>query len=206
MGFYRRHIFPKLLDVAMSDKPMGRERDKLLGNATGTVVEIGMGTGANLPYYKFDQVKELIGVEPAHELAPKLHESLAACPEANVRILPVSATSLPLDNNSADTVVVTYTLCSIDQVEEALTEARRILKPKGTLLFLEHGKSVDTKVARVQRRIEPFWQLISGGCSLLKHPPTLLDNTGFTIKSCHEHYLPGPRPLRYNFSGIAEIA
>ena len=187
----------------MSDKPMARERKQLLGDAQGVVLEIGIGTGANLDHYDFSRVKQLIGIEPAHELAPLLHKKIAESGHSNILMLPYSATDMPVENASVDTVVLTYTLCSIAEVPAALEEVKRVLKKGGSVLFCEHGRSAEPKVEKMQRFIEPMWRPIAGGCSLLKHPPTLFENAGLRLKDCREYYLPGPRPLRYNFAGIA---
>ena len=206
MGIYQKYFLPKLIATAMRDKPMARERKALVPQATGVVLELGIGSGENLPYYTADQVAKLYALEPAVELVDIAQKRFA---EADLSVQPemiiAGAEAIPLDNDSVDTVVLTYTMCSIGPLLEALAEIRRVLKPQGAMLFSEHGQAPDANIAKWQNRINPLWGKIAGGCQLNLDIPTILTDNGFSIKDLDQHYLPGPKVLRYNYRGTAAV-
>jgi ubiquinone/menaquinone biosynthesis C-methylase UbiE len=204
MSWYERAVLPHLLDLACSMGPIQRQREKVIPQACGRVLEIGMGTGLNLPFYDRARVKSIVGVDPAlqmHKLA--LKRSLAA--GIPVELVGVSAQSLPVADASFDTVVSTYTLCSIPDPLAALRELRRALVPGGKLLFCEHGRAPDEGVLRWQTRLQPYWMKIAGGCHLNRDIPALLEAAGFKPQ-VQSRYIPGPRIFSYHFWGEAVAA
>ncbi|MGQ0546692.1 MAG: class I SAM-dependent methyltransferase [Betaproteobacteria bacterium] len=200
-GFYERWILPRLTDLAMRNKEVKRYRRKVIPAAAGRVLEIGGGSGLNLPYYG-GAVSRLTTLDPSESLVRMARKKLsrAAVP---VELLLGSAEEIPLADRSVDTVVSTWTLCSIPDVARALREARRVLKPGGSLLFVEHGHAPDPRVAAWQRRIEPLWKPLAGGCHLTRRIDTLIAAAGFEIVALEHEYLKGPRPLTYTYCGQA---
>lgn len=204
MSWYARTVLPHLLDLVCSMGPIQRQREKVIPQACGRVLEIGMGTGLNLPFYDRARVKSIVGVDPAlqmHKLA--LKRSLAA--SIPVELVGVSAQSLPVADASFDTVVSTYTLCSIPDPLAALRELRRALVPGGKLLFCEHGRAPDEGVLRWQTRLQPYWTKIAGGCHLNRDIPALLEAAGFKPQ-VQSRYISGPRIFSYHFWGEAVAA
>ena len=201
-SLYERRILPWLIDLACGMPAVERQRAKLVPMARGEVLEIGIGTGRNLRYYDAAQVARLYGLDPAlqwHPLAQRRLRNLAL----TVEPLALSAEEIPLASGSIDTVVCTYTLCTIPDPEAALREFRRVLKPGGQLLFSEHGLAPDAPVARWQQRLEPWWKPLAGGCHLTRDVPALLRSAGFRIDEMDRRYLKGPRPLTFNTRGVA---
>ena len=201
MTFYRDRLLPHLIHLAMRNRQLIPYRHRLLAQAEGRVLEIGIGSGLNLPFYG-SHVQEVLGLEPA----PKL---LAMCRRASVQLPPPvtliqgSAEDIPLDSDSVDTVVTTWTLCSIPSVTRALSEARRVLKPSGRILFVEHGMSPDTAVRRWQDRLTPLWKRISGGCHLNRAIDVLIKDAGFRIERLQRGYMKGPKPMTFLYEGSA---
>jgi ubiquinone/menaquinone biosynthesis C-methylase UbiE len=203
MGFYDRYILPKLLDAACSARPIERQRAKIVPQAEGVVLELGFGSGLNLPYYDSGKVTRLYALEPSQGM---LARAKAKASEASfpIDVLPETAEALSLGDASIDTVLVTYSLCTIPDPVSALTAARRVLKPGGRLLFCEHGIAPDADVQRWQRRIEPVWKVIGGGCHLTRQIPALVRSAGFAIDGMETMYLPkSPRWAGYNYWGAA---
>lgn len=201
-NWYDRYLLPYLIDLACGIGPVGRQRQKVVPQARGRVLEIGMGTGRNVPYYDPSRVTQVVGVDPAlrmHHLARKRIERSGL----NVELMGLSAEKLPAANASFDTVVCTYTLCTIPDPLAALVEMKRVLVPDGRLLFSEHGLSPDASVARWQTRLQPLWGPLSGGCHLARDIPALLKEAGFRTQP-ESGYIPGPRLLSYHFWGQAE--
>src|SRR5216110_1885112 len=163
MGFYSDVILPRLCDLAMRDKQLVPYRERVIGAAEGRVIEIGVGSGRNLPLYR-PPVKEVLALEPSPKLLAMARDALR--PGMQVSFLEASAEAIPLDEHSVDTVVTTWTLCSIPQAATALADMRRVLRPGGKLLFLEHGRAPDESVRWWQDRLTPAWRCISGGCHL----------------------------------------
>lgn len=204
MGLYAKYILPRLIDSAMGDRPIMRQRQKIVPLAKGKVLEIGMGSGRNLPFYDAGQLEKLYGLEPSAPLqamARKAAEAAGLQPE----LIDSGAEEIPLASDSIDTVLVTYTLCSIAEVERALAEMHRVLKSSGTLLFCEHGRAPDASVRRWQDRLNPLWRHIAGGCNMNRDIPQLLKSHGFKLHNLEQLYLPGPRILRYDSWGSAGI-
>ncbi len=202
MSLYDRYLLPYLIDLACGLKPVHRQRAKLVPRARGRILEVGMGTGLNLRHYRHDQVEELWGLDPAaqmHRLAEKRMRQAGL----DVKLLALPAEEIPAPDCSFDTVVCTYTLCTIADPVAALREMRRVLRPQGRLLFCEHGLAPDASVRRWQARLNPWWRPLAGGCNLDRPIPELLAEAGLSIDSLESMYLPGPRPMTYNYWGEA---
>ena len=191
MSFYRRHVVPRLVHLAMRQQPLEPFRRRVIDAAEGRVLEIGIGSGLNLPLYG-PATRTVVGLEPSPELLRMARErgARAAVP---VEFLEASAETIPLDDHSVDTVVTTWTLCSIPDAPHALTEMRRVLKPGGALLFVEHGRAPEPGVARWQDRLDPLWSRLAGGCHLNRKMDQLIFGGGFRIDSLEHARLPGPR-------------
>lgn len=205
MGLYNRYILPHLVHFTCGLKPTMKQREKIIPRATGRVLEIGIGSGLNLPYYDPGSVNRLWGLDPSRELWA-IAERHAAELELEAEFLEASAESIPLDDHSADTVVVTYTLCTIPDVPKALAEMRRVLKPGGRLLYCEHGEAPDAKVRAWQERLTPVWSRFGGGCHLNRPVPRLLEDAGFRSTDMQTMYIPGWKPLSFNYWGSARVA
>lgn len=203
MGFYARHISPRCTDLACGMKPITMQRKKVVPRASGTVLEIGIGSGLNLPHYNPDKVTKIIGVDPDDNIWKRSRARRAACP-IEIERIGLSGEEIPLENNLADTVLVTYSLCTIPDPVRALNEMRRILKPDGKILFCEHGKAPDKKVHKWQNRIDPIWKKIAGGCHTSRDIPKLFDQANLKIDSLEEMYIPGPKVLSYQYWGSAQ--
>jgi ubiquinone/menaquinone biosynthesis C-methylase UbiE len=202
MGFYARYVLPHLIDLAMRNKETTRLRAAWIPHARGDVLEIGIGSGLNLPFYSA-QVRHVYGVDPSLELQRMARKRAAG--RINVEFLPQSAEEpLPLAAATMDTVVITWTLCSIPNVGRALEQMKRVLKPNGQLLFLEHGRSSDPRVMTWQDRLTPLWKRISGGCHLNRKVDELITQAGFQIIELKTFYLAGPRPMTYTYQGVAQ--
>jgi ubiquinone/menaquinone biosynthesis C-methylase UbiE len=205
VGFYGKYVLPRLIDLAMRNKETARLRATWIPQARGEVLEIGIGSGLNLPFYSSD-VKRVYGVEPSRELQG-LARKRTVGQRVNVEFLSQSAEEpLPLPDESMDTVVMTWTLCSIPNPPAALAQMRRVLKPGGQLIFIEHGRAPDHGVAVWQDRLTPTWKRIGGGCHLNRKVDELITQAGFQITQLKTFYLPGPRPMTYTYQGLARLA
>jgi ubiquinone/menaquinone biosynthesis C-methylase UbiE len=203
MGFYDRHILPFLLNGAMSAKPITYQRKKVVPRAEGRVLEIGFGAGHNLPFYDAAKVTHLWALEPSREMRAKAAERVKASP-LEIEFLDLPGEEIPLADNAADNIVITYTLCTIPDVMRALGGMRRVLKPGGRMLFSEHGEAPDENVRKWQRRITPVWKKIGGGCHVGRPIPKLIQDGGFAIEEMQTMYLPGtPRFAGFNYWGAA---
>lgn len=203
MGLYSRFALPRLIQFACGLKPHMRQRAKVVPSATGRVLEIGIGTGLNIPFYDAGQVSQLWGLDPSPDIWALAADQVrkVAFP---VEYLSAGAESIPLDAASVDTIVMTYSLCSIPDVAAATAEMRRVLRPGGRVLFAEHGLAPDPSVRKWQDRITPLWKKIGGGCHLNRDIPGLLRDGGFRITKLEAMYLPGWRPATFNYWGAAE--
>jgi ubiquinone/menaquinone biosynthesis C-methylase UbiE len=188
----------------MRQKQLVPFRQRVIGAAEGRVLEIGVGSGLNLPLYG-RSVRSVIGLEPSPELL-RMARSRATAAAVPVELLDASAEAIPLDNNSIDTVVTTWTLCTIRDAPRALAEMRRVLRPSGALLFVEHGRAPEPGVARWQDRLDPLWRRIAGGCHLNLKIDDLISASGFRIESLANARLPGPRTHTFLYEGRAKAA
>jgi ubiquinone/menaquinone biosynthesis C-methylase UbiE len=202
MSFYGERILPHLVNLACGTKPTRKQREKIVPRAYGDVLEIGFGGGLNLPYYDRDAVRKVFGLEPSEGMRKSAADNIAAS-DLDVELIDLPGEEIPLDDNSVDSVLVTYTLCSIEDTLAALQGMRRVLKPRGHLFFCEHGKAPDADVQRWQRRLNPGWRFVSGGCNMDRDIPSLLEEGGFEIEDDNRMYIPGIRTLSYNFWGSA---
>jgi ubiquinone/menaquinone biosynthesis C-methylase UbiE len=201
-NWYDRHLLPYVIDLACGIKPVRLQRDKVVPRAHGRVLEVGIGTGRNMPHYDKARVGKITGVDPALQMH-RLAKKRIARAGLDVELVGLSAEKIPLDDASFDTVLCTYTLCTIPDPVAALREMRRVLKPGGKLLFCEHGRAPDESVRRWQERLDPLWGKIAGGCHLSRDMPALLRDGGFACNDLQTMYLPGPRPLTFNYWGEA---
>lgn len=205
-SLYDRFILPKLLGCACSTSPIMRQRAKVVPKATGQVLELGIGLGLNLAFYDPDKVESVTGVDPAAELRAA---AMAAPrdPRLAVEVQDGTAEALPFEAGRFDSVVCTFTLCSVHAPAAALAEARRVLKPGGRLFFCEHGLAPDAGVAKWQRRIEPVWKRIAGGCHLTRPVASAIAAAGFRLEAVDSMYVPkSPKFAAWNEWGVAAPA
>ncbi|WNG26350.1 class I SAM-dependent methyltransferase [Cystobacter fuscus] len=201
MGLYERHVLPPLLDLVMRNSEMTRQRQLLVPRARGRVLEVGIGSGLNLPFYG-PGVERLWGVDPSLELQRQARARAEGRPFP-VELLAHPAEALPLETHGVDTVVMTWTLCSIPDALRALEEIRRVLVPGGRLLFVEHGLAPQARVERLQRWLTPGWKRFAGGCRLDRKVDALLEEAGFQLEHLECFYLRGPRPMTFTYRGEA---
>jgi ubiquinone/menaquinone biosynthesis C-methylase UbiE len=201
-GWYDRHILPYLIDLACGIRPVRRQRQKVVPLARGRVLEIGIGTGLNLPYYDRARIDKIVGLDPGVQMHRLARKRLQRHP-LPVELVALSAERIPFPDASFDTVLVTYSLCTIPDPVAALAEMRRVLAPGGRLVFCEHGAAPDAAVRRWQDRLTPAWSKLAGGCHLNRDIPGLLRQAAFRCDDLQTMYLPGPRPLTYNYWGTA---
>jgi ubiquinone/menaquinone biosynthesis C-methylase UbiE len=201
MSLYEKLLLPRIIDFVMRQKHLARYRGEVVGEARGRVLEIGIGSGLNLPYYGRD-VESVIGLDPSQRLL-EVAGQRAAKASMPVELLLGSATAIPLDDASIDTVVMTWTLCSIPDPQAALAEIRRVLKADGKLLFVEHGLAPEPSVERWQNRLTPVWRRIGGGCHLNRKMDALMHAAGFDLPQLSTEYAPGPRPMSFMYFGCA---
>jgi ubiquinone/menaquinone biosynthesis C-methylase UbiE len=202
MGWYHDHVLPHVVNVACGMKEVARQREKIVPLAEGRVLEVGMGPGLNLPFYDRSKVETVWGLEPSDGMRRKAASRLADT-DLDVQWIDLPGEEIPLDDDSVDTVLLTYTLCSIDGWQAALGQMRRVLKPNGRLLFCEHGQAPDESVRTWQRRVDPFWTRVAGGCHLDRPIPEMITGAGFSIDTIDQGYIPGPKIAAYEFWGTA---
>ena len=201
MGFYERWIVPRLLELAVQNRLLDHYRQRTIETARGLVLEVGVGSGLNLPLYG-PAVVRVIGLDPSPELL-RLAGKRSADTVVPVSLLRASAEYLPLADAVFDTIVMTWTLCSIPNPMAALTEMRRVLRPGGRLIFVEHGLSPEIRVVRWQRRLTPYWKRISGGCHLDRKMDDLIRAAGFQVDAVETGYMKGPKPWTFMYQGSA---
>jgi SAM-dependent methyltransferase len=202
MGLYARYILPHVIHLTCSMKPNMRQRAKVVPLAWGNVLEIGFGSGLNLPFYDAARVRHVWALDPSTELWALAHSEVRAV-DFPVEYLEASVEEIPLGACAADTVLVTYSLCTIPDVARALREVARVLKPGGDLVFCEHGAAPDESVRRWQNRLNPVWRSLGGGCNLNRDIPFLLESGGFRLRELSTMYIPGWRPASFNYWGRA---
>jgi ubiquinone/menaquinone biosynthesis C-methylase UbiE len=202
MSLYAKYVLPQLIDLAMRNKEATRLRAKCVPQARGEVLEIGMGSGLNLPFYS-PEVHHVYGVDPSAGLLEKAAKKISSVP-FEITFLGQSAEKpLPLEHSSIDTVVTTWTLCSIADPIAALQEAKRVLKASGRIIFIEHGRSPDSKITAWQDWLTPVWKRIGGGCHLNRKIDDIIRAAGFKIYEQKTFYLTGLRPMTYTYQGVA---
>jgi ubiquinone/menaquinone biosynthesis C-methylase UbiE len=201
MGLYQDHVLPHLINLSMRQRNLAAYRARIIPAAQGRVLEIGIGSGLNLPYYG-TAVEQVIGLDPAPKLLAMTREA-ARRTAIPLDLIEGSAEAIPLDDRSIDTVVTTWTMCSIPEVRRALGEMRRVLKADGRLLFVEHGRSPDPGVRRWQDRLTPVWRRIGGGCHLNRAIGELVEGTGFGVERIETGYMRGPKPMTFMYEGVA---
>jgi ubiquinone/menaquinone biosynthesis C-methylase UbiE len=205
MGLYAKYLLPRIIDVAMRNEETARLRAAWVPLARGEVLEVGIGSGLNLPFYS-SNVHRVYGVDPSVELQRIARGRVVAAPVEVEFLSQPAEEQMPLADASIDTVVMTWTLCSIPNAPMALREMRRVLKASGRLIFLEHGRSADPGVAAWQERITPLWKRIAGGRHLNRKIDDLITAAGFRITELKTFYIRGPRPMTYTYQGAAETS
>ena len=204
MSFYSGWLFPRVLDLVMRQQQIIPFRQRIGDAASGRVLDLGIGSGLNLPFYG-ERADCVVGIDPSPELL-RFAEQRADKTRAPVELLLGSGEALPVQDGSIDTAVVTFTLCSVADAATTLAEVRRVLKPSGRLLFAEHGRAPEPGVARWQDRLTPVWRRLAGGCHLNRKPDDLIRSAGFRIEGLETRYLKGPRPMTFVYTGSARAA
>ena len=202
MSWYEENVLPHMINLACSVKPARKQREKIVPLAEGDVLEIGIGSGLNLPHYDPQKVRKIWGLEPSvgmRRLAEKNLEGM----NLDLEFIDLPGEEIPLEANSVDTVLVTYTLCTISDAATALEGMRRVLKPSGRLLFCEHGAAPEENIRRWQNRLNSPWSKIAGGCNMNRNIPEMINAAGFRIVNDERMYIPGLRILSYNYWGSA---
>jgi len=204
MSFYDDKILPHVIHLACGSKPILKQREKIVPQAEGRILEIGMGSGINIQYYDPAKVEKLWGLEPSRGMREKARSRVKAA-AFDLEWLDLPGEEIPLEDNSVDTIVLTYTLCTIPDWLGALQQMRRVLKPGGKLLFSEHGQAPDAVVKKWQDRIDPLWGKLAGGCHLNRDIPQLLYQGGFKVQQLQTLYLPStPKVAGFTYWGFAD--
>jgi ubiquinone/menaquinone biosynthesis C-methylase UbiE len=201
MGFYQQWILPALIDLSMRNKQLRPFRERVAGAAEGRVLDVGVGSGLNLPFYA-RQAREIFGLDPSAQLLARARGKTQRM-QIPVHLLAGSAECIPLAGGSVDTVVMTWTGCSIPAIGTALRDMRRVLKIGGRLLFVEHGRAPEPAVARWQDRLDPFWRRFAGGCHLNRKIDDLVSEAGFRVERLQTGYIPGPKIMTFLYEGAA---
>jgi ubiquinone/menaquinone biosynthesis C-methylase UbiE len=203
MSFYEKYILPRFLNCACASEPITYQRKKVVPLAEGKILEVGIGSGLNLPFYNKSKIIEIWGIDPSEELNA-MAKRVAAEENINVKFITSSAEDIPFPNNYFDTVLITYTMCTIPSVLRANEEMRRVLKSGGKMIFCEHGVSPDESIKKWQKRLNSIWGKIAGGCNINRDIPMLIKSSGFKIVMMDEMYLPKtPKIAGYNYWGYA---
>ncbi len=202
MSFYDRYVLPSLTNLACGSNPARKQREKIVHRAYGDVLEIGFGGGLNLAHYDTANVRKVFGLEPSGGMRASARSRIKAS-NIDVELIDLPGEEIPLDDNSVDSVLVTYTLCTIPDAVTALRGMRRVLKPRGHLFFCEHGKAPDAAVQKWQQRANPLWRRFAGGCHMDRDIPALLREGGFSIDDDNRMFIPGLRMLSYFYLGAA---
>ena len=204
VGYYQNRILPRIIDRSMRNAELRAYRERVLSAAQGRVLEVGIGSGLNLPFYGA-RVTQLVGIEPTPRLMEMTREATMQ-QQLSVELIRGSAQSIPFPDRQFDTIVTTWTLCSIPEVSQALREMRRVMKPTGRLLFAEHGRACEENVRKWQDRLTPIWKCIGGGCHLNRPIGELIEAAGFRIEHLQTGYMKGPKPMTFMYEGRAANA
>ena len=203
--FYDENVLPHLLDCACNNKAFDVQRSIIVPKVSGTVLEIGFGSGLNLPFYNQDKVHHLWALEPSKKLLQLAKRNIKNT-SFSIDILNCFAEDIPLPDDSVDNVLITYTMCTILEPIKANIEIRRVLKKNGNLLFCEHGIAINDKDAKLQKMINPYWKKIAGGCQLTRDIPSIISQSGFQIDQLSQGYVEGvPKFAGYNYLGLAKL-
>jgi len=202
LSWYEERLLPHLINYACSVSPARKQRQKIVPEATGVVLEIGFGSGLNVPFYDASKIRKIWALEPSEGMRQKAQPAVDDT-SLDIEFIDLPGEQIPLDDNSVDTVLMTYTLCTIPDTGAALQGMRRVLKPGGRLLFCEHGRAPDANVVRWQDRLNPAWSKVAGGCQMNRDIPVLIKAGGFDIETDERMYIPGARVLSYNYWGSA---
>ena len=203
MSLYDKYVLPKFLNCACGSNPVSRQRQKVVPLVEGKVLEVGVGSGLNLPFYDKSKIDELWGLDPSEELSD-MARKVADRENIVVNFISSGAEEIPLPDSYFDSVLITYTMCTIPEVARANREIKRVLKTGGKLIFCEHGEAPDENIRKWQKRINPFWGKLAGGCNINRKIPSLIQNAGFEIVELEEMYLPKtPKIAGYNYWGFA---
>ncbi|MFL2693545.1 MAG: class I SAM-dependent methyltransferase [Gammaproteobacteria bacterium] len=203
MSLYEKYVLPKFLNCACGSKPVSYQRKKVVPLAEGKVLEVGIGSGLNLPFYDKAKIDEIWGLDPSEQLS-EMAKQVADEESMEVKFISSGAEDIPLPDNYFDCVLVTYTMCTIPEVQRANQEIRRVLKEDGKMIFCEHGEAPDQNIRKWQNRINPFWGKLAGGCNINRKIPSLIQDSGFDIIEMEAMYLPNtPKIAGYNYWGYA---
>jgi len=201
MAFYRDRVFPLLVDLSMRNKRLRPYRERVAGAAEGRILDIGIGSGLNLPFYG-NNVREVIGIDPSSKLLD-MTRAYRGRTSINLQLIEGSAEAMPIDDRSIDTIVTTWTLCSVPAIDRALAEIHRVLKPSGRLLFVEHGRAPEPWVCWWQDHLTPVWKRVAGGCHLNRPIEDVIQRAGFRIEHLDRGYMRGPKPMAFMYEGSA---
>ena len=204
MSIYEKYFLPHFIDLVCSLKVVQEQRKKVVPLAKGQVLEIGMGSGLNIPFYDANKIDFVWGLDPSDGMRKKAKSNINNAP-FEIRWLSASSEEIPLDENSIDSIVLTYALCTIPDWYTALQHMSRVLKPDGTLIFCEHGTAPTENVRKWQDRLNPFWKKLAGGCNLNRPIPELIEQGGFTIQEMESQYVDGPKVLSFEYWGTAKL-
>ena len=203
-SWYEKFFLPKLCNKCCSTKPINYQRNKVVPLAKGVVLEIGMGSGLNIPFYNKNNIKKIIGLDPSQELN-FLAKKIAKENNIGIDFIMSGAEEIPLPNDYVDTILITYTLCTIPDLDKSMNEMKRVLKSEGKFIFCEHGIAPDQNIIKWQGRINPIWKAIMGGCNINRNIPKIISDSGFDITDINKMYLPStPKIVGYNYWGVAQ--
>jgi len=202
MSFYDRHCLPHLINFACNLPIVRAQRQRVVPLASGRVLEVGVGSGLNIPFYDANKVEHVFALEPSEGMRRKAASAVARAPFP-IEWLQLPGEQIPLEDGSVDTVLLTYTLCTILDWRQAMSQMRRVLKPDGKLVFCEHGEAPQAAVRRWQNRLNPIWSCFAGGCQLNRPIDRCIESSGFRIDTLDTGYLHGPRVMSFNYSGVA---
>jgi ubiquinone/menaquinone biosynthesis C-methylase UbiE len=205
VNFYEKYILPHLLNCTCNQKPFVHQRRKVVPLAKGNILEIGIGSGLNIPFYEAEGIDKIWGIDPSEELIA-MAKNQVKDDTPDIEFIISKAEEIDFEDDFFDTILMTYTMCTISNLSEAFTELKRVIKPTGKLIFCEHGMAPDENVIKWQNRINTFWPKISGGCNINKEIPSIIESSGFSISDLENMYLPKtPKVLGFNYWGTATL-